>query len=139
MNKNVVLYYLLSHSTVSIAPGQRNPERSRDKEIVGLGCGFPSVLCFDPFSVTENTRRQRDSGGGGSVVGSNLSSERWGFRSVEDQWSFGGSVVVLIGGGFYRWRIGGGFYWWWWRWVSPLSFERRKQEDTATKTKKKRK
>ncbi|CAN6804888.1 unnamed protein product [Brassica oleracea var. botrytis] len=38
-------------------------EESRDRGIVGLGGGFPSMVCFDPSSVTENTRRQRHGGG----------------------------------------------------------------------------
>ncbi|CAN7082879.1 unnamed protein product [Brassica oleracea var. botrytis] len=129
MNKNVVLYYLLCHSTASIAPRNRGTEGSRARGIVGLGGGFPSVVCFDPSSVTENTRRQRDSGGFEPF-----------FRTMVVSIG-GGSVVVSIGGG----SIGGGSVvicvedLWWWRWVSPLSFERRKREDRATKPEKKRK
>ena len=91
------------------------------------------VVGFNHFSVMENTRRQRD----------------WWWRIGGGFDPFLRTVVVSIGGGsVVVWRIGGGFdrWWflsvedrWWWRWVSPLSFEQRKQEDTAMKAKKKRK
>ncbi|CAF1720870.1 unnamed protein product [Brassica napus] len=72
-------------------------EESRDRVIVGLGGGFPSVVCFDPSSVTEN-REDRDT----VVV-----SIGGGFEP------FLRTVVVSIGGGLDdRWRIGGGFDRW---------------------------
>ncbi|CAN7023824.1 unnamed protein product [Brassica oleracea var. botrytis] len=148
MNKNVVLYYLLSHSTASIAPRNRGTEGSRDRGIAGLGGAFPSVVCFNPSSVTENTRRQRDGGGFDwwwfrTFLSNSGGFDRWRIGGgLENRWRIGGgSVVVSIGGG----SIDGGSVVicvddrWWWRWVSPLSFEQRKREDRATKPEKKRK
>ena len=74
---------------------EEGTEKSRDRGIVGLGGGFPSVVCFDPSSVTENTRRQRDSGGfepflrtvvvsiGGGLIGGGSV-----VICVEDRWWF---------------------------------------------------
>ncbi|KAF2563805.1 hypothetical protein F2Q70_00018062 [Brassica cretica] len=71
-------------------------KKSRDRGIVGLGGGFPSVVCFDPSSVTENTRRQRDNGGFEPFL-----------RTVVVSIG-GGSVVVSIGGGLIGGDLCGG-------------------------------